>query len=341
MPVTVVVGAQFGSEGKGKVALLLTERHCADAVVRIGGSNSGHTGYAADGQKHILRHLPTAAILPDVMCVLGPGSYIDAEALGRDMDETGLDGSRLAIDPQAIVIGNDNKSSECDAELGQRIGSTESGTGAAVLDRISRKDEVQWARDHPYVGYFVRPTLPLLRTILSAGKRVIIEGTQGFGLSNLHTRHYPYATSRDTTASAFVAEAGLSPVDVDSVVLVVRSFPIRVGGNSGPLRFETDWELVGDLCGKPGLCEYSSVTQSIRRVGHFDSSVVRDAIHTNAPTEMVLNHADYFAPEGHNVECERRINNLERQIRRNFDWLGFSPSKLQSRADFRAQVRAA
>jgi len=65
---------------------------------------------------------------------------------------------------------------------------------------------------------------------------VIIEGTQGFGLSLLHAADYPYVTSRDTTAAAFVSEAGLSPLDVDDIVLVLRAFPIRVGGNSGPFK---------------------------------------------------------------------------------------------------------
>ena len=81
MGVSVVVGGQFGSEGKGKVAQYLAAQRDAAAVVRVGGSNSGHTGYARDGTRHVLRQLPTAALLPDVLCVIGAGSYIDPEIL--------------------------------------------------------------------------------------------------------------------------------------------------------------------------------------------------------------------------------------------------------------------
>ena len=82
--------------------------------------------------------------------------------------------------------------------------------------------------------YTRRSARPFLRAALNRKERVIIEGTQGFGLSVLHSPYYPKATSRDTTAAGFVSEAGLSPLDVDDIVLVIRAFPIRVPGNSGP-----------------------------------------------------------------------------------------------------------
>ena len=89
-----------------------------------------------------------------------------------------------------------------------------------------------------------------MREHLEAGQRIIIEGTQGFGLSLLHSKYYPFVTSRDTTAAAFVSEAGLSPLDVDDIVLVLRAFPIRVGGNSGPLPNEIDWDTVTSESGQ-------------------------------------------------------------------------------------------
>ena len=77
MPVSIVVGGQYGSEGKGKVAHYIARTSGARAAVRVGGPNSGHTVYADSGKKYIFQHLPTAAILPDVICVLATGSYID------------------------------------------------------------------------------------------------------------------------------------------------------------------------------------------------------------------------------------------------------------------------
>ena len=84
----------------------------------------------------------------------------------------------------------------------------------------------------------------MLRRLLSSNERVVIEGTQGFGLSLYHGGHYPKATSRDTTAGTFVGEAGLSPLDVDDVKMVIRTFPIRVAGDSGELPNETTWKAV-------------------------------------------------------------------------------------------------
>ena len=95
----------------------------------------------------------------------------------------------------------------------------------------------------------VLPFSVLLRQHLDAGERLVLEGTQGFGLSLVHSSYYPFVTSRDTTAAAFVSEAGFSPLDVDEIVLVIRAFPIRVGGNSGPLPNEIDWHTLSTESG--------------------------------------------------------------------------------------------
>jgi adenylosuccinate synthase len=81
MPVTVVVGGQFGSEGKGKVAHFLAQETGASVAVRVGGSNSGHTVIDQSDTPIIFQQLPTAAILPNVTCVIGAGSYINPEIL--------------------------------------------------------------------------------------------------------------------------------------------------------------------------------------------------------------------------------------------------------------------
>ena len=336
MPVTTIVGAQFGSEGKGKVALLLAQHQDASIVVRVGGSNSGHTAYDGNGGRHVFRHLPTAALLEDALCVLGPMSYIDPTVLRQEVEDIGLLPDRLVIDPSATVITEQHKDQERRAGLRGRIGSTASGTGAAIVAGISRSEAVRWASDDSYLSSFVRPTRPILRAALDRGERVLIEGTQGYGLSNALSNYYPFVTSRNTTAAAFVAEAGLSPLDVDDVVLVARSFPIRVGGNSGPLPFETDWHTVGESCGRPALLERSSVTNCVRRVARFDPVIVRSAIEANAPTQLVLNHVDYFGSPtdsvGRAMPWESAISSFEVSIGRTFDWVGASPAHLVPRS---------
>lgn len=294
MPVSVVVGGQFGSEGKGKVAHLLAKEMGATVAVRVGGPNSGHTVIDQSGKPIIFKQLPTAAILPNVKCVIPAGSYIRINILLEEMQLVGLSSDRLLIDPNAVLITDQELAEERNSSLRSEIGSTQSGTGAAVLSRIARTRAVRLASGSEELGDFVRPATCFLRDRLERNERIVIEGTQGFGLSLLHSRHYPFVTSRDTTAAAFVSEAGLSPLDVDDVVLVIRTLPIRVSGNSGPLDHELSW---GDVTRRSGsktpIVELTSVTHTVRRIGEFDADVVREAIRVNRPTRVVLNHLDY------------------------------------------------
>jgi adenylosuccinate synthase len=163
-------------------------------------------------------------------------------------------------------------------------------------------------------------------------KRLILEGTQGFGLSLLHSDSYPYVTSRDTTAGTFVAEAGLSPMDVDEVVLVIRAHPIRVGGNSGPLPNEIDWPTVTREGGQSmPIIEHTSVTRTVRRVARFDPTVVRDAITVNSPTHIALNHLDYIdAKAGLSGTPTRRVQEFIEAVQfgigRRIDFIGLGPA---------------
>lgn len=330
MPISIVVGGQYGSEGKGKVAHHVARSSGARAAVRVGGPNSGHTVYSDNGEKYIFQHLPTAAILPDVTCVMATGSYLDVSRLLHEIALAKLPAARLKIDPHAVVITEQDCVEEHLVGLRAGIGSTLTGTGAAVMNRISRTRPVLFAKDDPRLRPYIEDAKDLLTRLLDAGDRVVIEGTQGYGLSVLHTPHYPYATSRDTTAAGFLSEVGLSPLDVDDVVLVIRSFPIRVPGNSGPLPRETSWEQLTAECGADELVvEMTSVTKSVRRVARFDGAIVRSAINANRPTRLVLNHLDYIGRRGahrQELNAERMgfLAEVERSIGRAVDFVGVS-----------------
>lgn len=330
MPISIVVGGQYGSEGKGKVAHFVARTSGARAAVRVGGPNSGHTVYADSGEKYIFQHLPTAAILPDVSCVMATGSYIDVSRLLNEVALIGLPVSRLKVDPHAVIITEQDCMDEHLVGLRAGIGSTLTGTGAAVMNRISRTRPIRFAKDEPRLRPFLADTKELLTGMLDAGDRVVIEGTQGYGLSVLHTPHYPYATSRDTTAAGFLSEVGLSPMDVDDVVMVIRTFPIRVPGNSGPLTNEISWEqLTAESGADAPIVEITSVTKSVRRVARFDSEVVRSAIRANRPTRLVLNHLDYIDRQGQvmgrlTANRMRALEVIERAIDRVVDCVGLS-----------------
>ena len=331
MPVSIVVGGQFGSEGKGKVAHYLAQKMEASFAVRCGGPNSGHTVIDPSGKARIFQQLPTAAILPDVKLAICAGSYIDLDILLREIRETGVGPDRLIIDPDSVIITEEIKQREVQSGLIGRIGSTGSGTGAAVVARINRENSTLFAHDTEALRPFIQNVPDILRECLGNKKRIIIEGTQGFGLSPLHSRNYPFTTSRDTTAAAFLSEVGLSPFDVDDVVLTIRTFPIRVSGFSGPLPQEIDWQTLRKESGhaKP-LEEKTSVSKKIRRVARFTPEVVNAAIMINQPTRIVLNHIDYIKAD---LTSDKKfiiesIKLIERQIDREITLLGDSPSSI-------------
>lgn len=339
MPISVVVGGQYGSEGKGKVALELVRRDpTISLAIRPGGTNSGHTAYARDGARHVLRQLPAACIDGNVKAILPAGSYIDLGILAREIEELRLDPSQVRIDPRANIITRQHKEWEDKSALKQAIGSTGSGTGAAVIARAARMangvPSTLMASECSELLPFVDDCAKIMSHAISSGKRILVEGTQGFGLSPLHGDAWPKATSRDTTASAFLSEAGLSPVDVDSIVLVLRAFPIRVAGDSGPLVGETSWEAIADQSGSPDKFEeFTSVTNALRRVAAFDPEVVRRAISINNPTSIVLNHidqVDWGCRAELTDKANRFITNVSRSIGRTVDFIGCCPRSLSN-----------
>jgi adenylosuccinate synthase len=334
MAVSIVVGGQYGSEGKGKVAHHLARLRSANAVVRVGGPNSGHTAVGADNVPTVLRQLPTGALLPNVRCVLPPGAFIEPHVLLDEVGRVGLARDRLLIDPNAFIVTDDDRTSEANSGIGTRIGSTCSGTGAAVGRRVARRSRDDLASACPALTPYLEDTLGYLRDTLASDDRVVIEGTQGYGLSSLHSPHWPNATSRDTTAAAALAETGLSPMDVDEIVLVIRALPIRVAGDSGPFGSkELDWNIVQRESGaEHAIVEFTSVTGKIRRVARFEPQIVRRAIAANRPTLLVLNHLDYIdaraSDEGITDRVERFVERVSQQIERSVDLLGTSPSTL-------------
>jgi adenylosuccinate synthase len=339
MPVTVVVGGQFGSEGKGKVAHYLAKEMNASVSIRCGGPNSGHTVIDARGKPIIFQQLPTASILPKIICVLCAGFYIDLDILKKEIKISGLKSERLYIDPNAVIITPEICEIENNSGLTESIGSTGSGTGEAIIRRIQRKQNVIFAKDISELNKYLKETQSFLRNQLSNNERIIIEGTQGFGLSMLHSCFYPYVTSRDTTAAAFVSESGLSPFDVDDIVLTIRAFPIRVGGNSGPLSNEITWETITKGSGAPiKLEERTSVTKKIRRVALFDPEIVINSILVNKPSMIVLNHLDYLdwgARTGsQSLKVSKFIKRVERDLESKIDFIGFGPEHLESTKSF-------
>jgi adenylosuccinate synthase len=335
MPVSIVIGGQFGSEGKGKVALEIVRRSSEPVTVaRVGGPNSGHTAYDRMGRKYVLRQLPAGCIDRDVDVVLPAGSYIDADVLLSEIEQLDYPKDRIRISGHARIITEHHKQWEKEAKLEGAIGSTGSGVGAAVMASVARGAANLELKSFEAADY--QPLQPYLcdmshhlRRLIDRGDRIILEGTQGFGLSLMEGGYWPKATSRSTTAAGALAEAGLSPLDADDVTMVVRSYPIRVAGNSGPLANETTWEQIARKAERDDdLREYTTVTGRLRRVGNFDPALVKRALAVNRPTRLVLNHLDYVGGQRDVDDAEsavsRFIRRVEMDIGQKVDWFGFS-----------------
>jgi adenylosuccinate synthase len=319
MPVTIVVGGQYGSEGKGKIAALVGASLRNPWHVRCGGPNSGHS-VTVGGKNIVLRQVPSSTVPENGTFCLAAGCAIDAEILLRELDTLGIDRERIVVDPRAVIVTSADREIET-AQLGN-IGSTCSGTGAAMIRRMSRSSECLLAKDSDVLRQRCRveTVAPLLHQYLSEDGNVVVEGSQGFGLSLLHGPDYPFATSRDTTAAGFAMEVGLSPRAIDKIVMVVRTFPIRVGGPSGPFPGEITWEEVARTSGAPEVIrEYTSVTQRLRRVARFDLRAVQVACAYNRPTSLAvmgidrLDYRNSGAGELRDLTTEARLflRNLE------------------------------
>jgi adenylosuccinate synthase len=341
--VDVIVGGQFGSEGKGHIASYLSREY--QVLVRVGGPNAGHKVILESGP-YTHHQLPSGTLRNNAAkLIIAPGAVVNPDALLREIRECKVDHERLSIDEQTMVITEKDRKSE--AGLQKRISSTGQGVGAATARRIlDRGKQVRLAKDVPELRPFVRSTWDLLEKAYKAGQKVLVEGTQGTGLSIFHGI-YPYVTSRDTTVSGSLSEAGISPTRVRKAIIVCRTYPIRVqnpsGGSSGPLSQEIDWQEVAKRAEVPveeiKSTERTSTTNRKRRVGAFDWALLRKSAAINGPTDIAVTFTDYLSPansdarryEQLTLETIRFIEEVER--------VGAAPVTLIStRFDFRSII---
>ena len=310
--VTIVIGGQFGSEAKGKVISFLADEF--DIAVRTGSPNAGHTVFK-DGEIYRLQQIPATFVNKKCVLYIGAGALINPDILRKEVERTNTK-ERLFIDPQAGIIEEKHLLQE--GELVQKIGSTGKGCGAALADRIWRKD-FKLAKD-VLKDFQIVDVAEMINQEINDGKNVLVEGTQGFGLSLYHGI-YPFVTSRDTNAANFLAEAGISPLLASEIILVIRTYPIRVAGNSGPLPNEITWKELSDRIGKE-VQETTTVTKKIRRVAEFDIGIVKKAISVNRPTQIALQFLNYLYPLDENKktwdslsqEAKIYIESLERDL---------------------------
>lgn len=318
MSVWVVVGGQYGSEGKGKISAFITLKEEIDICVRCGGPNSGHCLVDESGQMLALRQVPTGYIRPEARLLIPSGGLIDLNVLRKELDLLRLGPDRVGIDRRAMIIEERDRQSERDLQLRERLSSTLCGVGSAVSRKVLRGDDVRLAESmaakEPWLKPFLTDVSAEINEGVDHGKKVLVEGTQGFGLSLYHSEAYPKTTSRDTSAAGCISECGISPRLVTDVVLVLRTFPIRVAGQqAGPMHEEVDWKIIERESGSPvPIIEYTTVTGKVRRVGRFDFDLARRAVSINRPNHLALNFLDYldFKNRGASIRAELTAETL-------------------------------
>lgn len=319
--VTALVGAQFGSEGKGVVAYKM--RNEFDISVRTGAPNAGHS-FVHNGQIYKMQSLPCGWPNTNCTLILGAGALVNLEILEREIQMASKVDPRIReriyLDRNAGILepAHHREEGGVDGAMHKRIGSTGEGVGPARRDRIMRDSAnfrlaqhlAQNERD--FLGINICDTVSLLSSSIKGGARVLLEGTQGAGLSLVHGE-WPHVTSSDTNAAQMAADAGVPPQWVTDVILVARTFPIRVAGPSGPLTKEVTWEDMSARIGKK-VVEFTTVTKKQRRIGEWDDLMFRKAVDLNAPTWVALTFMDYLSPLDVNQKRFDRLNQTAKKF---------------------------
>jgi adenylosuccinate synthase len=340
VPATVIVGAQWGDEGKGKIVDLLAQS--SDLVCRYqGGPNAGHT-IVSGGETFKLHHVPSGILYEGKISVIGAGCVVDPRLLVEEIDALearGIStaGLRLSGNAHLIMPWHVASDSASERRLGRlQIGTTRRGIGPAYADKAARlgirvqdvldpkilrqKFETALAEknrllDEPLepgdladrmeecaarLRPYIADTSLLVERALKAGQKVLLEGAQGT-LLDLDHGTYPFVTSSNPVAGAAATGIGIGPTRIESVIGVAKAYVTRVGEGPFPTEIEgPDQERVREL-GE----EYGTTTGRERRCGWLDLVGLRFAARVNGMTSLVLTKLDVLSTFAEIPVCVR------------------------------------
>lgn len=333
--VDVLVGGQYGSEGKGNICAHLAQDY--DVLMRVGGPNAGHKVKYPE-YKYV--QLPSGTQSnPDAMVLIGAGATIRISQILKEIADCSLSPSRIVIDEQAMIIEDSDIAFE--EKTLDVIASTKQGVGAATARKILGRDgeahlgaKVRLAKHHPDLKSYIGSVGRKLEDAYAAGQRVMLEGTQGTGLS-LHHASYPNVTSRETTASGCLADAGIAPNRVRRIVMVTRTYPIRVGGTSGPMDLPIDASVIAQRSGLPLIqiekTEVGTISGTKRRMAEFDWEQLRRSAVLNGATDIALTFADYLTAENQTAERFEQLSYETKEFIAEVERVANAPVSLISR----------
>ncbi|POR05247.1 adenylosuccinate synthetase [Alkalispirochaeta sphaeroplastigenens] len=313
----VVIGAQWGDEGKGKIVDYLSSE--VQKVVRFsGGANAGHT--IVDGDKTYKLHLvPSGIIYPDTVVILGTGMVIDPEALFAELEELERQGisweGRVLISDRAHLVLPSHRREDIQREEEREnpIGTTGRGIGVAYAHKAYRDGvrlaDLAWPRhlaslateDQEFLETWKDRLLPLtvdLASYMHTGvpredERVLLEGAQG-ALLDIDLGTYPYVSSGASCSGGALSGAALGPGDIDHVLGVFKAYSTRVGNGPFPSEFDgRNQDGLEEHIRELGR-EYGVTTGRPRRIGYLDLVALRYACRTNGITSLALTHLDVY-----------------------------------------------
>lgn len=325
--VTIVVGAQWGDEGKGKWVDIFAED--AEIVARYqGGNNAGHTLFI-EGTKYVLHQIPSGIFRKNQTCALASGVVVNPAELVREIEKVKATAEvtpeRLWLSARAHVISpwhvhldglKENQAKEAIGTTKRGIGPTYSEKAARTglrmghfvnqeardlwVDHMRDSDKsfaeffknsaAQWQEFFSAAAAlapFVCDAESRLRAAIKSGKKILLEGAQGT-LLDLDHGTYPFVTSSSTAASGACTSIGMSPKAVTNIYGIGKAYVTRVG--SGPFPTEL-FDEAGKHMATLGK-EFGATTGRPRRCGWFDAVAMRYAIDVNGFDGIILNKMD-------------------------------------------------
>lgn len=296
----ILMGAQAGSESKGKMGAFLAAKFKPEIICIASSPNSGHTVVMGE-DKFVTYHLPVSWVASrDSKIFLGPSSVINLPIFLEEMERLWVPARQVFIHPRAVMIRPHYLREERDRGL-LKIGSTNQGVGVARREKVMRNPDITFASDVEELRPMIKDTAMEVNCALSRGDTVLCEMTQGFDLCLEHGIDPLYCTSKMIHPAMAMAEAGVSPNMVGDIYGVLRPYPIRVNnrdGSSGPYADakEIEWGMVARRCGHPNpesFGEITTTTKLPRRVFEFSvDRMLQFGILCN-PTYMCLQFANY------------------------------------------------
>jgi adenylosuccinate synthase len=313
---TVIIGAQWGDEGKGKIVDYLARE--SDIVVRFsGGANAGHT-IVVDGEQYALHLIPSGVLYKNKVVILGTGMVIDPAALfdeiamltNRGIDTAGRifisDRAHLVL-PRYMAIDK-----EQDAARAVPIGTTGRGIGVAYCMKSERRGirvaDIAWTEklnelskeDRDFLEPY-RERLLAMEIDISAylnrhkDSKILFEGAQG-ALLDLDMGTYPYVSSGMSCAAGASTGGGIGPKSLDKILGVFKAYSTRVGNGPFPSEFNVEDEAEDELCSfiRDTGREYGVTTGRPRRCGYLDLVALRYACRCNSPDSLVMTHLDVY-----------------------------------------------